>query len=151
MLKTYNREFYINQKRNRAIGCCSAVARVGGFLSLIIKLLQPFWKPLPMFIMGISTVIAGVSALKFPETVSNLIVVKLEMITIFTSQQCHFLRTTVNAIANLLGWKTSTRNGSGLYWHWWRKKQSWTMYMRISHLEGRCWAYFVQTKTQKLW
>ena len=73
MQNTYNKPFHINQKRNRAIGCCSAVARVGGFLSLIIKLLQPFWKPLPMFIMGISTVIAGVSALKFPETVSNLL------------------------------------------------------------------------------
>ena len=59
---------YLN--RNTALGCCSAVARIGGFLSLILKLLKDTWKPAPMIIMGTATLIAGVLALAFPETVN---------------------------------------------------------------------------------
>ena len=61
--------FLFISKRNRAIGSCSAVARIGGFLAASIKLLNDVWKPLPMMIMGIATLIAGVLALAFPETV----------------------------------------------------------------------------------
>ena len=47
------------------------MARVGGFFSLIVKLLRDFWEPAPMVIMGSTTVVAGFLALAFPETVST--------------------------------------------------------------------------------
>ena len=51
------------------MGGCSAAARIGGFIAALIKLLNDVWKPLPMMIMGIATLIAGILALAFPDTV----------------------------------------------------------------------------------
>lgn len=60
-----------NYYRNTAIGSCSCIARVGGFIASLLKLLKDYaWKPSPMLIMGIATLIAGVMALSFPETVN---------------------------------------------------------------------------------
>ena len=69
--------------RNRAIGSCSAVARVGGFFSLIVKLLQNYWKPAPMIIMGVATVVAGFLALAFPETVNAYHKFNISMLRIY--------------------------------------------------------------------
>ena len=44
------------------------MARVGGVISLCIAPLGKIWKPLPMTIMGSVAVVAGVSAIAFPET-----------------------------------------------------------------------------------
>ena len=37
----------------------------------MVGLLAPFWFPAPMVVMGIVAIIAGLSALKLPETVGN--------------------------------------------------------------------------------
>ena len=52
------------------MGACSCVARIGGVLSLLLKLLKDYvWKPAPMLVMGLASLLAGVLALSFPETV----------------------------------------------------------------------------------
>ena len=74
-VRIFCREFTIPKQflfanRNSALGACSCVARIGGVLSLLLKLLKDYvWKPAPMLVMGLASLLAGVLALSFPETV----------------------------------------------------------------------------------
>eukprot|EP00095_Tigriopus_kingsejongensis_P000969 maker-scaffold83_size396513-snap-gene-2.32 protein:Tk00969 transcript:maker-scaffold83_size396513-snap-gene-2.32-mRNA-1 annotation:"PREDICTED: uncharacterized protein LOC103466540" len=67
----YTAELFPTIIRNRAIGCCSTVARVGGICSQLIILLKTFWAPLPLIVMGIVAIIAGGLAILFPETAGD--------------------------------------------------------------------------------
>ena len=44
---------------------------VGGICANLVGLLAVYWGPSPMVVMGIVAIIAGLSALKLPETVGN--------------------------------------------------------------------------------
>ncbi|XP_071746425.1 organic cation transporter protein isoform X2 [Lepeophtheirus salmonis] len=67
----YAAELFPTNIRNTAIGCCSCVARLGGFCAFIIGLLKSVWGPLPMILVGIIASVAGVLALGFPETIGS--------------------------------------------------------------------------------
>ena len=43
-------------------------ARVSGILCPIILILGKYWKPLPLFVFGSSSVLAGILSLLLPET-----------------------------------------------------------------------------------
>merc|ERR1712223_725684 len=67
----YTAELFPTVIRNTAIGACSTIARVGGICANLVGLLAVYWGPSPMVVMGIVAIIAGLSALKLPETVGN--------------------------------------------------------------------------------
>lgn len=67
----YTAELFPTVIRNTSIGFCSTIARVGGIMANLVGLLAPFWGPAPMIVLGIVAIIAGISALKLPETVGN--------------------------------------------------------------------------------
>ena len=71
LVYVYTAELYPTGIRNTAIGTCSTFARVGGIFSYMVQLLGTVWKPLPMVVLGMATVIAGFLALAFPETVGQ--------------------------------------------------------------------------------
>ena len=68
MCYLYTTELYPTPLRGTAVGSCSTMARVGGIISLAIAPLGKYWQPLPMTIMGIFAVMAGITAFAFPET-----------------------------------------------------------------------------------
>jgi len=71
IIYVYTAELYPTIIRNSAIGSCSSIARVGAILALVLQLLQAYYLPAPMLIMGATALIAGCLALYFPETVGN--------------------------------------------------------------------------------
>ena len=72
IIYVYTVELFPTTTRNTAIGTCSSVARLGQILSYFLKLLRDYyWKPAPMLLMGMASLIAGCLALFFPETVGE--------------------------------------------------------------------------------
>ena len=67
----YTAELFPTVIRNSAIGACSTVARVGGICAILIGLTKQFSVVIPMVVMGTVAVIAGILAIRFPETVGN--------------------------------------------------------------------------------
>ncbi len=67
----YTAELFPTIIRNTSIGACSTVARVGGIMANLIGLLATYWGPAPMVVMGVVAILAGILALKLPETVGN--------------------------------------------------------------------------------
>lgn len=67
----YTAELFPTVIRNSAIGACSSMAYVGGICAILIGLTKQISVVIPMIVMGIVAVIAGISAIKFPETVGN--------------------------------------------------------------------------------
>ena len=71
IIYVYTAELYPTIIRNRAIGSCSCIARVGAILALVLQGLSAYYLPAPMLIMGVTALVAGLLALYFPETVGN--------------------------------------------------------------------------------
>jgi len=67
----YTAEMFPTVIRNQAVGTCSLVARIGGVISLLLDLLKVYWRPAPVFIMGVVATLAGVLAVFFPETLGE--------------------------------------------------------------------------------
>ncbi|XP_040574041.1 organic cation transporter-like protein [Lepeophtheirus salmonis] len=61
-------ELYPTNLRAQAVGTCSTIARLFGMSAAFIGALAVYWQPLPLLIIGIPTLIAGLSAFFLPET-----------------------------------------------------------------------------------
>ncbi|XP_071801158.1 organic cation transporter protein-like [Asterias amurensis] len=64
----YSVEIYPTVTRTMGMGMSSMVARVSGILAPIILILGKYWHPLPLFVFGGSSVLAGLFTLLLPET-----------------------------------------------------------------------------------
>ena len=64
----YTAELFPTVMRNRAVGFCAFVGKLGGITTMVLELLKDFWLPAPVMIMGVSATLAGICALSFPET-----------------------------------------------------------------------------------
>jgi len=65
----YTAELFPTSIRNRSIGACSFWGRVGGIIAPQILLLEKVWTPLPLLILSMFSLAAGVSVLVLlPET-----------------------------------------------------------------------------------
>ncbi|XP_022094316.1 organic cation transporter protein-like [Acanthaster planci] len=67
----YACELYPTVIRTMGVGSSSMVARVSGILCPIILLLGKHWEPLPLFVFGAGSVIAGVLSSMLPETLGR--------------------------------------------------------------------------------
>ena len=61
-------ELFPTNLRSQAIGFCSMVARIFGLVCPFVANLALFWKPLPMLVLGLPSLLAGFSAYFLPET-----------------------------------------------------------------------------------
>eukprot|EP00096_Caligus_rogercresseyi_P016187 TRINITY_DN8755_c0_g1_i1.p1 TRINITY_DN8755_c0_g1~~TRINITY_DN8755_c0_g1_i1.p1 ORF type:complete len:552 (+),score=61.03 TRINITY_DN8755_c0_g1_i1:48-1658(+) len=61
-------ELYPTNLRAQALGTLSTVARVFGMSASFVPTLAKIWKPLPLLIIGVPSLIAGILALLLPET-----------------------------------------------------------------------------------
>jgi OCT family organic cation transporter-like MFS transporter 4/5 len=57
--------------RSGGVGSASTMARFGALLAPFVPMLSIYAKPLPMLLFGGVAVLAGVLALKLPETLGN--------------------------------------------------------------------------------
>ena len=64
----YTAELFPTSHRSSVTGACSTMARVGAILSLLVQHLGHFWGPLPMVLLGATSLVAGALATRFPET-----------------------------------------------------------------------------------
>ena len=64
----YTAELFPTCIRNRAVGFCALMGRLGGITTMMLDLLKDVWLPAPVMIMGVSATLAGIFALAFPET-----------------------------------------------------------------------------------
>ncbi|XP_059089923.1 organic cation transporter protein-like isoform X2 [Tigriopus californicus] len=71
-------ELYPTNLRSQAVGTCSMVARIFGMTSSFISELAVIWSPLPMLVMGVPSILAGVSSLLLPETTGKALPETLE-------------------------------------------------------------------------
>ena len=61
-------EMYPTNLRNQAVGACSTASRVFGLLAPFVAKLAIYWKPLPMLLLGIPSLISACLAYFLPET-----------------------------------------------------------------------------------
>ncbi|XP_031339277.1 organic cation transporter protein-like isoform X2 [Photinus pyralis] len=61
-------EMFPTPLRNLLLSVCSMFARTGSMIAPHIPLLELIWKPLPLILFGITSLMSGVLCLKFPET-----------------------------------------------------------------------------------
>lgn len=61
-------ELYPTNLRSQAVGFCSMCARIFGLVVPFVANLAMFWKPLPMLVLGLPSLVAGASAYFLPET-----------------------------------------------------------------------------------
>ena len=61
-------ELFPTNLRSQAIGFCSMVARIFGLVCPFVANLALFWKPLPMLVLGVPSLIAAFSTYFLPET-----------------------------------------------------------------------------------
>jgi len=61
-------EMYPTNLRNQAVGACSTVSRVFGLLAPFVATLATYWKPLPMLILGVPSLISACFVYFLPET-----------------------------------------------------------------------------------
>ena len=61
-------ELYPTNLRSQAVGFCSMSARIFGLVVPFVANLAMFWKPLPMLVLGLPSLVAGASAYFLPET-----------------------------------------------------------------------------------
>ena len=62
-------EIYPTNLRSQALGTFSTLAKIFGLLCPFVSSLASVWSPLPMLVLGVPTMLAGLaSALLLPET-----------------------------------------------------------------------------------
>jgi len=61
-------EMYPTNLRNQAVGACSTVSRVFGLVAPFVATLANYWKPLPMLILGVPSLISAFFVYFLPET-----------------------------------------------------------------------------------
>ena len=61
-------ELYPTNLRSQALGFCSMIARIFGVVVPYVTNLALFWKPLPMLVLALPSLLAAVSAYFLPET-----------------------------------------------------------------------------------
>ena len=61
-------ELYPTDLRSQALGLCSTTARIFGLVCPFVATLAIYWKPLPMLVLGLPSLIAGSMAFFIPET-----------------------------------------------------------------------------------
>ena len=61
-------EMFPTNLRNQAVGACSTVSRLFGLLAPFVSQLAVFWKPLPMLILGVPSLISACLSFFLPET-----------------------------------------------------------------------------------
>ena len=61
-------ELYPTNLRSQAVGTCSMVARIFGLVCPFVANLALIWKPLPMVVLGLPSLLAAFSAYFLPET-----------------------------------------------------------------------------------
>ncbi|KAG8200531.1 hypothetical protein JTE90_000605 [Oedothorax gibbosus] len=64
----YSAEIYPTNLRSTGIGFSSMFARLGGMIAPIINELRKVYRPLPMIVFAIASIVSGVLALALPET-----------------------------------------------------------------------------------
>ena len=61
-------ELFPTNLRSQAIGFCSMVARIFGLVCPFVANLALFWKPLPMLVLGLPSLLAALFVYFLPET-----------------------------------------------------------------------------------
>ena len=61
-------ELYPTNLRTRAIGTCSTISRIFGISASFMSKLSCIWKPLPMLVLGLPSILIGCSVYFLPET-----------------------------------------------------------------------------------
>ena len=61
-------ELYPTNLRTRSIGTCSTISRIFGISSGFMAQLSCIWKPLPMLVLGVPSIVIGSLAYFLPET-----------------------------------------------------------------------------------
>ena len=61
-------ELYPTNLRSQAVGTCSTVARAFGLVAPFMARLAVYWKPLPMLVLGVPSIIAACLVYFMPET-----------------------------------------------------------------------------------
>ena len=61
-------ELYPTNLRSQALGLCSTTARIFGLVCPFVATLAIYWKPLPMLVLGLPSLIAGSMVYFLPET-----------------------------------------------------------------------------------
>ena len=61
-------ELYPTNLRTRSIGTCSTISRIFGVSAAYMSKLSCIWKPLPMLILGVPSIIIGCLSYFLPET-----------------------------------------------------------------------------------
>ncbi|XP_077862260.1 organic cation transporter protein-like [Saccoglossus kowalevskii] len=64
----FSAEIYPTCVRNAGMGISSTSARIGTIIAPFVMLLISKWRPLPFFLMGVCTILAGLLVLLLPET-----------------------------------------------------------------------------------
>ncbi|XP_042209976.1 organic cation transporter protein-like isoform X3 [Homarus americanus] len=83
----YSAEIFPTEYRSVGIGACSMCARVGGILAPFISNLANTYKPLPLFIFGVLSIISGCLIVLLPETVGCELPQTLQESEMFGSDQ----------------------------------------------------------------
>ena len=68
MIYLITSELYPTNLRSQALGVCSTVARLFGLVAPFVAQLSSLWKPLPMLVLGLPSLIAGIMVFWLPET-----------------------------------------------------------------------------------
>ena len=61
-------ELYPTNLRTQAIGTCSTISRIFGISAAFMSKLSCVWKPLPMLVLGVPSIIIGCLSYFLPET-----------------------------------------------------------------------------------
>ncbi|KAJ8027541.1 Organic cation transporter protein [Holothuria leucospilota] len=64
----YSAEIFPTAARSAGVGLCSTCGRIGSILGPLLVALDEIWKPLPLLIFGLVSIIAGILVIFLPET-----------------------------------------------------------------------------------
>ena len=67
----YAAELFPTCTRNQSVGVCALTAKIGGITTMLLDLLTIYWAPAPVLVMGLCATLAGVAAVRLPETLNS--------------------------------------------------------------------------------
>lgn len=73
MVWLYTNELFPTNLRAQAIGTCSMISRIFGLCASFIGTLAKYWQPLPLLVLGLPTIVAGILAAFLPETANKIL------------------------------------------------------------------------------